>query len=293
MDWGLAKVLPPGRRRPTRRGAAGPADGETVDRARCAAARTPTQSQAGSVLGTPAYMAPEQARRRGRPARRAGRRLRLGSILCEILTGQPAFTGRDRRRGPPQGGARRPGRRPGPARRLRGRRRAGRPGAGLPGRRAARTGRATPAWSPTRLTAYLAACRSGSGAAERRARRRGRGRGGRRAGEEARGERRRAPGRPGRLAAGPDDRRRPGLHPYLHQRQARAARSSWRWPRPRCCATRPGAARRPRPLAGGCGRRSRPSSGPRRRRQRSGPAPARRLRRGPAGSPPRAATAGC
>ena len=36
------------------------------------------ESQAGSVLGTPAYMAPEQAARRSRASRPAGRRLRPG-----------------------------------------------------------------------------------------------------------------------------------------------------------------------------------------------------------------------
>ena len=80
----------------------------------------------------------------------------LGSILCEILTGEPAFVGRNFGRDPAQGRAGRPGRRLGPARRLRGRRRADRAGEGLPGPRAARTGPHTAGVVSDRVTAYLA-----------------------------------------------------------------------------------------------------------------------------------------
>jgi serine/threonine-protein kinase len=91
MDWGLAKILPQGGVADDRE--AGRVRHETVIRT----ARAGTDaglSQAGSVMGTPAYMPPEQA---GGDLDRLDERadvFALGSILCEVLTGLPAFTGR-------------------------------------------------------------------------------------------------------------------------------------------------------------------------------------------------------
>ena len=94
MDWGLAKVLPQG----------GAADDVSAGKTRTrdtviATARSGSDedsdlSKAGSVMGTPSYMAPEQAR--GEVDRFDERCdvFALGSILCELLTGEPAFTGR-------------------------------------------------------------------------------------------------------------------------------------------------------------------------------------------------------
>ena len=89
MDWGLAKVLPRhGQKEPARE----PVPNETV----IATARSTGDSdasQTGSVLGTPAYMAPEQARGETESIDRRADVFALGSILCEILSGAPAFAG--------------------------------------------------------------------------------------------------------------------------------------------------------------------------------------------------------
>ncbi len=134
MDWGLAKVLDQG----------GVADEEKAIRASGddSAVRTLAQRvggdgiAAGSVLGTPSYMAPEQARGALDTLDERADVFALGSILCEILTGQPAFAGEAGGGGVPQGGAGRPVGRARTPRRLRRRRGAGGPGAVVPGRRA-------------------------------------------------------------------------------------------------------------------------------------------------------------
>ena len=91
MDWGLAKVLPQG-------GAADDASaGLPADETIIATARSASDSdlsRAGSVLGTPSYMAPEQARGETDRLDERSDVFALGSILAEIITGKPAFIGR-------------------------------------------------------------------------------------------------------------------------------------------------------------------------------------------------------
>ena len=118
MDWGLAKVVG----RPSR--SADQAD-PAVDR-RGGDAASEGRSLAGDVMGTPAYMPPEQALGQVDRVDERSDVFALGSILCEILTGVPPLRRSSGRQRSPAG---RPGRSRGgdeTARLLRRRRRAGR-----------------------------------------------------------------------------------------------------------------------------------------------------------------------
>jgi serine/threonine-protein kinase len=77
LDFGIAKALDV-------RATTGPGP---------AALTTPAMTEAGMVLGTAAYMSPEQAR--GKPVDRRTDIWAFGCVLYEMLTGRPAFLGDD------------------------------------------------------------------------------------------------------------------------------------------------------------------------------------------------------
>jgi serine/threonine-protein kinase len=90
MDWGLAKVIDRGGVADEERSRRGHADADPVRTLRTGS--TADESLAGSVLGTPSYMAPEQARGRLDTLDERADVFGLGAILCEILTGLPPYS---------------------------------------------------------------------------------------------------------------------------------------------------------------------------------------------------------
>jgi serine/threonine-protein kinase len=98
MDWGFAKVMAKGGAADDRRTTQTLSPAETppddVEILTARSADSSSRSVAGSVMGTPAYMPPEQARGAVDEVDERSDVFGLGAILCEILTGKPAYTGR-------------------------------------------------------------------------------------------------------------------------------------------------------------------------------------------------------
>ncbi|MHC4589995.1 MAG: serine/threonine-protein kinase, partial [Planctomycetota bacterium] len=89
VDWGLAKLLP-------RDGDDAATDGRSARETEIRLPQSGLQGKhsiAGSVMGTPAYMPPEQARGEVDQLDERADVFALGAILCEMLTGEAPYPG--------------------------------------------------------------------------------------------------------------------------------------------------------------------------------------------------------
>jgi serine/threonine protein kinase len=90
MDWGLAKVLDP-----TRNAAAAGNDGRSIIRTGVRAELAAAEKESGNVMGTPQYMAPEQAYGAHDQLDIRTDVYALGAILHHLLTLRPPIEGDD------------------------------------------------------------------------------------------------------------------------------------------------------------------------------------------------------
>jgi len=95
VDWGLAKVLARGGTADERRAQGARTTQTVLETVRSPGSKPGSGSDSivGSVMGTPAYMPPEQASGHVDRLDERSDVFSLGAILCEILTGSPPYTG--------------------------------------------------------------------------------------------------------------------------------------------------------------------------------------------------------
>lgn len=95
LDWGIAKVIKPSNFDiPEFEVTQPPEEAGSPEQAPSVEERTKAVTEVGSILGTPEYMPPEQARCDWKRLDERADVFSLGAILCEILTGRAPYEGK-------------------------------------------------------------------------------------------------------------------------------------------------------------------------------------------------------